>query len=297
VVKIDNDPAARPQIGLNQADLVYELRVEGISRLAAVFHSAHGTPAGPVRSGRTSDPTMVASLRSPLVAWSGGNPSVRTAFRQAAAAGMLVDAGYDAQSALYWREPGRRAPHNLLTRTTDLQATAPATMGPPVPLFRYADAASLANEGVAAPGAWVAFSGRGVASAEYVWDDTRDGWRRFQVDGRHPIEESAHLDSNGLQVAPTNVVILETEYRRSAADVRSPEAVTLGSGRATILTAGRAITGTWNRAALADSWGLRNEAGVPMHLAPGRTWIALVQPGDTGLLDPARAAALMAHKR
>src|SRR4051812_23348612 len=45
VVKIDNadgsgNNSARPQIGLNQADVVYEEMVEGsVTRLAAVFHS------------------------------------------------------------------------------------------------------------------------------------------------------------------------------------------------------------------------------------------------------------------
>src|SRR5262249_6912092 len=37
VVKIDNHPEARPQTGLNQADVVYEEMVEGITRFFAVF--------------------------------------------------------------------------------------------------------------------------------------------------------------------------------------------------------------------------------------------------------------------
>ena len=40
VVKIDNHPEARPQTGLNQADVVYEEEVEGITRFFAVFQSA-----------------------------------------------------------------------------------------------------------------------------------------------------------------------------------------------------------------------------------------------------------------
>src|SRR5690606_15220928 len=46
VVKIDNsEPKARPQIGLNQADVVYEERVEGaVTRLMAVFHSHDAVP-------------------------------------------------------------------------------------------------------------------------------------------------------------------------------------------------------------------------------------------------------------
>ena len=46
VVKIDNHPGARPQTGLNEADIVYEENVEKWTRFAAVFHST-GPPVGP----------------------------------------------------------------------------------------------------------------------------------------------------------------------------------------------------------------------------------------------------------
>ena len=38
VVKIDNNPRARPQSGLNSADIVFEEIVEDGTRFAAVFH-------------------------------------------------------------------------------------------------------------------------------------------------------------------------------------------------------------------------------------------------------------------
>ena len=39
IVKIDNHPKARPQWGLNQADIVFEENVEQLTRFAAVFQS------------------------------------------------------------------------------------------------------------------------------------------------------------------------------------------------------------------------------------------------------------------
>ncbi|MFM8993404.1 MAG: DUF3048 domain-containing protein, partial [Actinomycetota bacterium] len=47
VVKIDNHPKARPQWGLNQADIVYEENVEMLTRFAAVFHTNDSDPVGP----------------------------------------------------------------------------------------------------------------------------------------------------------------------------------------------------------------------------------------------------------
>ena len=55
VVKIDNYPAARPQTGLNDADIVFEEPVEGgITRFAAVFQCQSPPLIGPIRSARWS---------------------------------------------------------------------------------------------------------------------------------------------------------------------------------------------------------------------------------------------------
>jgi hypothetical protein len=48
VVKIDNHPDARPQSGLNQADIVYEENVEHLTRFAAVFQTNAPDPVGPI---------------------------------------------------------------------------------------------------------------------------------------------------------------------------------------------------------------------------------------------------------
>ena len=77
VVKIDNHPDARPQAGLNQADIVLEENVEGITRFAAVFQTTDADPVGPIRSARTTDIDSARPLDQPLFAWSGGNANVR----------------------------------------------------------------------------------------------------------------------------------------------------------------------------------------------------------------------------
>ena len=74
VVKIDNVPAARPQSAINDADIVVEELVEGgMTRLAAVFHSARPDAIGPVRSARSTDIGIAASYRGPVFANSGAN--------------------------------------------------------------------------------------------------------------------------------------------------------------------------------------------------------------------------------
>ncbi|MFY9481579.1 MAG: DUF3048 domain-containing protein, partial [Ilumatobacteraceae bacterium] len=90
VVKIDNHPSARPQAGINQADIIFEENVEKLTRYAAVFHSEGSDPVGPIRSGRFQDINMVGSLNKPLFVWSGGNSKVSAAIAKS----DLVDLSY-----------------------------------------------------------------------------------------------------------------------------------------------------------------------------------------------------------
>jgi Protein of unknown function (DUF3048) N-terminal domain len=141
VVKIDNQREALPQTGLNEADIVYEELVEGISRFAVVFQSqtaaavGDSAPVGPIRSARTSDIDIVAALGKPLFAWSGGNNIVMSAVRSA----RVNDVGFSFKSREggYYRDKGRKAPHNLYANTKSLFLLAKPDQAPPAPLFAY----------------------------------------------------------------------------------------------------------------------------------------------------------------
>ena len=70
--KIDNHPAARPQVALESADIVFEELVEGgLTRYLAVWHSKIPEELGPVRSVRPMDPDIVTSFGG-IIAYSGG---------------------------------------------------------------------------------------------------------------------------------------------------------------------------------------------------------------------------------
>ena len=123
VVKIDNHPKARPQWGLNQADIVFEENVEMLTRFAAVFHTNGSDPVGPIRSGRKQDVDLLESFNSPLFAWSGGNSEVTKLIR----ASTMIDLSHSSanQEGGYRREGSRSAPHNLLADTSKLWTLAP----------------------------------------------------------------------------------------------------------------------------------------------------------------------------
>lgn len=279
VVKIDNaEPrrgqGGRPQAGINAADVVYEEMVEGsVTRFASVFHSQEADPVGPVRSARNTDVLLMAALNRPLFAWSGANAGVVAQVRSA----DLVDVGYDAATGAYQRVSYRRAPYNLFSATPALRAAAPDEERPPPRLFDYRPAGEPASAGRPISGVRIVFGdGPGSAPVEYRWDGS--GWARWQ-------RGEAHLDADGQQVAPPNVVIRFTEYEEvqccDAAGFPILDARLVGEGDAWVLTDGRLIEARWSRPNLEQPTRYTTPAGDPVGLTPGRTWVAIAPPGLT----------------
>lgn len=273
-VKIDNHEDARPQAGLNEADLVIEERVEGnITRLAAVFHSADADPVGPVRSTRSTDIDLAALFGRPLFASSGGNDHVLGDLRNA----NVVDVGHNRGGEAFWRQSGRPAPHNLFTTTDGLRAKAGETPPAPAPIFAYrAEGEALAAGAVPAGGVALRFGGAEIS--RFTWDPGTETWLRSQAG-------TPHVDAAGRQVAPRNVVVLEITYSFSGPlSLSRPHGVTTGEGRALVFTAGHLIEGRWVRPGPADPLQLLAADGTPIHLTPGQTFLELPPSGGTDVL-------------
>jgi hypothetical protein len=272
VVKIDNHPQARPQSGLNQADIVFEENVERLTRFAAVFQSGDADPVGPIRSGRTQDIDLLGSLNRPMFAWSGGNANVTRAIR----ASDLVDLSWtvagDRGGFRRIRSRGVDTEHTLYASTPLLFANfTPLFAPPPPPQFTYRPEGQPAAGGEATRGADVAMDGVAVT---WEWDAAAGQYVRLQ--GGRP-----HMVNDGTQVNAANVVVLELEYRPSPADARSPEAQTTGAGTVHVLTGGVMVEGTWERNTRLDPFTLKALDGSVIALTPGRTWVELSRAGST----------------
>lgn len=268
-VKIDNHPEARPQVGLNQADIVVEEIVEGITRFFVVFHSAGSDPVGPIRSARTTDVDLLGAFSTPLFAWSGGNAGVTRAIADADATNVGANVAY--QAGGYFRQPGRRAPHDLFASSTSLWTLSPEGQGQPEPVFAYRTLDATPQPGEPVQGVRMGLEGTRV---QWLWDAATASYVREQNGTPHIT------DPDSAPVSAQNIVILTTEYGRSSADVRSPEAITVGTGEARVLKDGVMVRGTWERPDASAGWTLKAADGSPILLAPGRTWIELARAGD-----------------
>ena len=110
-------------------------------------------------------------------------------------------------------------------------------------------------------------------------DAEQAGWRRTQ-------NGTPHLDSDGYQVIPQNVLVQYVDYVSSGVNDASgnpiPEAVLLGSGRGLLLTGGAALDLSWVRLGPGVRTVYYGPDGNEVRLAPGRTWGELL-PSTSGV--------------
>jgi len=276
-VKIDNNAAARPQAGLDAADLVYEEVTEGITRFVVVFQSTDADPIGPVRSVRPADPLIVAPLNG-LLAFSGGAPNIVQLVRNASI--TFIDE--NATDALY-RRSGRSAPHNLYSdsgrlynRVEDDAKAPPAFAKFLKPGETYAAAGAEPVASMDIPLADI--------TASYEWDAGANGWKRFTNGQPHSLEA-------GGQWTPGNVIVQFTAYSRFAGDAAVTYPEVIGTGEAWFFCNGTLVKGTWTKVGASSVTAYSDANGAAMVFPPGRTVIELTPSNANVSVEAPPAAA------
>ena len=267
-VKIDNYSTARPQWGLESADAVIEVNVEGISRFIALFHSQLPDVIGPVRSARTEDFDLLSLMNRPIFAYSGANDGVLQWAGAADGSGVIADLG--AQHApCYSRSPDKPGPHNLLLDPGCASTTA-TTAGPARRMWRIdATWTAPAAVSVARDSSFdVAMDG---VTVQWRWDRAAGLYRRWQDGAPHVTMSNATLSAN-------TVAVLSVPYVPSVADARSPDATTTGTGAAVLHRNGVAINAVWSRpTAYAPFQFFDAHTGTELPLNTGITWLELTR--------------------
>ena len=109
--------------------------------------------------------------------------------------------------------------------------------------------------------------------------DVRWDWDAAAGLYRRTMENRVHEDALSGQVTTNNVVVLEMTYLPGISD--SPDAQTIGTGRAYVFTGGNYIAATWTRNDRLVPFTLTAADGSIVELTPGRTFIELPRPGHT----------------
>ncbi len=289
VVKIDNVPLGRPHYGITQADMVFEILVEGlVTRLAVVFQSQDPQSIGSVRSARLADRSLAPMVRGALV-YSGTSAFEMPLIQADAAQGKYVDLSAD-YTAGFYRVNFRPIPYNLFTSAQAMRQAIAAhgADGPQtVPSWGFlADpdhAPALAGMPGAVPATDITIPYREDTSrVAYRYDPQTRTYARSQNSDGVPLREIDGV--NNQPVAAANVLIVHTEIWEvpeivDAAGAHAHDMRLVGSGAATVFRDGLRQEGTWSRAAETDPFLFKNGAGERILLAPGQTWIHVI-PND-----------------
>lgn len=261
-VKIDNIVYARPQTGINKADIVYVLPVEGgLTRFLVIFSSHIPPVVGPVRSAREDDIALLRQFGRPAFAFSGAQPHLLPVVERARIVNL-----YAGVVNGYYRDYQRIAPYNLLANTRQLLREAKGAskahsigfqFGPPP-----AGGRRTASESVSYP----------FAHYTFTWSQARQRWL-VSIDGAR-----AETTDGGQMSAPTIVIqhTLVSTSRFPEQGRRPPYASTVGHGTAIVLRNGRAYQARWSRPRLNGGTTFTMMNGQPMPFALGPVWIVLV---------------------
>ena len=261
-VKIDNIVYPRPQTGLDHADIVYVLPVEGgLSRFLAIFSSRYPPVVGPVRSAREDDLELLRQFGRPAFAYSGATATLLPYIQRTA---RIVDL-YSGTTRGYYRDTSRVAPYNLYAHTAQLLAQATGAsrardigfrFGPPLAGGKVTGSASVSYP---------------AASFRFTWSAAKDRWL-VSMDGRPAVTHS------GARLSAATVVIQHTTVRTSRFleyGKPPPYAESTGSGTALVLRDGKAWTTHWSRPDADGGTTFTTASGQPMTFAPGQVWIVL----------------------
>ena len=268
-VKVENSPAARPQTGLNSADVAYETVTEGgITRFHLIFQSKVPKIVGPVRSARLSDLWITPQYRG-LFFYSGASGSVSRRVRRGKLPDMSQDVGV---SAPYYRSGARSAPHNLYLTTSKAYVDAKKRgykITANVPRLEFGPA-SVTTSASPVKSVYIPFSS--FNNVTWKYDKKRSVFLR-QNNGR------VHRDAaTGKQVATKNVVVMWTKYRVAAHDKVGSITYWVdlgGTGKASVFRDGKRYDGKWVATRLKPPHFV-DKKGRPIRLAPGNTWMQVV---------------------
>ena len=267
-VKIDDTNAAHPQIGLEDAEVVYIEQVEGgLTRLAAIFSTVIPQRVGPVRSARISDIDILSQFGRVAFAYSGAQSKLLPVI----AAANLQDLGAQRQSpTIYTTDPNRNQPYAMVLRAdllmqkitdNDLQVDSAKSVG-----FVFGEL----QEG-----------GTPVQKFEVNWPAATYSAEWSEVESRWLLSHNKKLNraESGVVLGPTTFVIqmvkiLPSEYGDKLGGV-TPLSETIGTGKAYVLRNGERFVTTWNRATADSGTTFSFSDGTIMNFDPGQVWVAL----------------------
>jgi hypothetical protein len=277
---INNHVVARPQSGLNSADIVFEALVEsGITRYMAIFWSEAPEKIGPIRSARN----YYLQWLNPLDALYIHDGCAMSDNPEANACGNLYNYGIKdlgTTGSWRWDDGVRYAPHNeynSVTNAWEYAANLDWDEFPEVESWSFKRDALPENRGEEGD-VEIAFHTRldngGAYDVKWTYDpDTNTYLRR--IGGQIDIDQETDT-----QVWAKNVIIQEVETAPAYDETAHIVITTIDTGDATFLIDGKVIEGTWEKKSRTDRTTYYDGDGKEIQFNRGRIWIEAVSTDD-----------------
>lgn len=280
-VMLNDLKAAQPQLGVSQADIIYEVPAEGgITRMLAVFQTLEGV--GTLGSIRSTRPYYLelALGHDALLVHAGGSPE---AYADIAAWGVDnmdgVNGGSDAK--MFWRDPERRKhagyEHSMLTSGENILGYLDLGYFRRTHKAGYTTTQTFSQDGTPAAGTaaeHVAVKFSYYKTATFDYDAATKRYMVGQYGG-------AYVDGNTEeQVGVSNVLVLETVIRVISGDTAGRLSVKLtGSGSGIYCCGGKSVPIRWSKANRTSPLVYTLTDGSPLALEKGPSYVCIYSPG------------------
>jgi hypothetical protein len=244
--KVDNNINARPQSGLQEADAVFEILVEGgMTRFLAFFLDKTSSYLGPIRSARPTDPTVIRPFGGTLIV-SGATGGLIPAIRESG-----VPVLEETSAPAMFRIANRNAPHNLYADTELVRGVINDKgyyfLQPgPEPIYDFGKDQTNWEEGAAR--VTIKYSDFSTV----IWKLGDNNYERFIIDGYSENKDAvAHnfisQDGNYTDILKTETIVVIQGPLYNDENTTLPSILTVGVGPVTIFNNGKLIEGTWRR--------------------------------------------------
>lgn len=272
---VENDPAARPQSGLDKANIVYETVYDpaATTRFLAIFGNTEAEKVGPIRSVRTFFVDWAHGYDAFLGHW-GGNMDALDKIKKEGA----PDLDEFAYANLYWRDNSSKtsSEHTGYTSTIKLREQAEKnkySTANNFNVYKFKDEPKDAEK-LALPATQnitVDFS-----NASYLVDFTYD---KESNSYKRNLAGKAHNDKiSGEQLTAKNVIMMAVNRKQTTTRINESGYTmdTVGTGKAQIFLDGKQINATWKKESASTRELFFDESGQEIVFNRGKFWICVV---------------------
>ncbi len=275
-VMIDNDSEdSRPQIGLENAYLIYEIIVEGgASRIMALFKDYNIEKIGPVRSSRHYF-LDYALENEAIYAHAGWSPQAQRDIPRLGVNNINGINGGDGVN--FWRDyTYDKTWHNLYTSTVKLSEYAKNTKGyntkageSPIKFAKKDNApeGDICNS--------VSFAYSNMYKVSYSYNSETEMYERN-------INSKAHSSQTGEQFTAKNIIIYNVgNYTLNDGQNKGRQDLTnTGSGDGWYISMGKAEKINWSKASREAKTVYTKADGTALEVNPGITYIQIIPKGN-----------------